>query len=135
MENWRTPWLIVFDNYDQPGEFKNISDYIPQGQSGSILFTSRHADSKRLGAVIKLTQMTEEEGVELLFRQSNEEENEYNKAEGAKIVKMLGYLPLAIDQAGAYISARSLHLSLFVKHYNERKEAVLKHTLKLWKYQ
>jgi hypothetical protein len=131
---WEKPWLMVFDNYDQPDKFKNISAYFPQGQTGSILFTSRHADSKRLGVVIRLTHMTEDEGLELLLRQSGLERNDNNNAEGIKIVKTLGYLPLAIDQAGAYISARKLPLSLFTRHYNERKEAVLKHTPTLWEY-
>lgn len=46
----------------------------------------------------------------------------------------LGYLPLAIDQAGAYISQRNLPLHRFMKHYKDRKEYVLKHTPSLWEY-
>jgi hypothetical protein len=48
--------------------------------------------------------------------------------EGKKIVKQLGYLALAIDQAAAYISIRQLPLSLFTEHYEKRKEFILKHT-------
>lgn len=55
-------------------------------------------------------------------------------AEGRKIIQKLGYLPLAIDQAGAYISARNLQLRLFAKHYDERKEVVLKYTPSFWEY-
>jgi tetratricopeptide (TPR) repeat protein len=131
---WQSPWLMVFDNYDQPSEFRNITTYIPQGETGSILFTSRHADSERLGITIKVMRMTEDEGLELLLRQSKLERNDDNSIEGKEIVEKLGYLPLAIDQAGAYISTRKLPLRLFTKHYNERKEAVLKYTPSLWEY-
>ncbi|KAH0536108.1 hypothetical protein FGG08_006994 [Glutinoglossum americanum] len=132
--SWGKPWIIVFDNYDNPSEFKNISSYFPQGRSGAILFTSRHSESARLGIVIRVTQMTEEEGTELLLRQSRLERNSDNTIDGRKIVRKLGYLPLAIDQAGAYINARELPLWRFIKHYDERKEVVLKHTPLLWEY-
>jgi len=78
--------------------------------------------------------MAEDEGLELLLCRSKLERNDINIMEGRKVVQMLGYLPLAIDQAGAYISTRRLPLQLFAKHYAERKEVVLKHTPSLWEY-
>jgi tetratricopeptide (TPR) repeat protein len=134
LEGWQMPWLMVFDNYDNVDEFRNISDYLPEGRTGTILFTSRHASSERLGSTIRLTQMTEDGSLELLLRQSKCERTDENNAEGMKIVKRLGYLPLAIDQAGAYISQRKLPLSRFIKHYEDRKEYVLKNTPLLWEY-
>jgi hypothetical protein len=47
--------------------------------------------SERLGIVIRLTQMTEDESLELLLQQSKQERTDENNAEGAKIVKKLGY--------------------------------------------
>jgi hypothetical protein len=36
--NWRTPWILVFDNYDWPGEFtiENMRKYIPTSTSVSL---------------------------------------------------------------------------------------------------
>lgn len=65
-----------------PIDLKNISAYLPQGQTGAILFTSRHAASERLGIVIKLSQMTEDESLELLLQQSKQERTDENNAEG-----------------------------------------------------
>ena len=73
---WQNPWLMVFDNYDQPSEFRDITSYLPQGKTGAVLFTSRHADSERLGVTIKVTRMAEHKGLELLLRQSKLETNE-----------------------------------------------------------
>ncbi|KAI9861251.1 MAG: hypothetical protein M1813_005424 [Trichoglossum hirsutum] len=134
LARWRSPWLMVFDNYDQPSEFKNITAYLPRGETGAVLFTSRHADSERLGVTIRVTQMTEDEGLEILLHQSKRERNDDDTKEGKEIVRKLGYLPLAIDQAGAYINARKLPPRIFTKHYDERKEAVLKHTPSPWEY-
>ena len=101
---------------------------------GAIFFTSRHAHFERLGYTIRITQMTEDESLELLLHQSKHERSYKNIAEGKKIVKKLGYLPLAMDQAGAYISTRNLPFQLFARHYDERREVVFKHTLLLWEY-
>ena len=75
--------------------------------------------------------MTKNEDLELLLHQFNQKKDEDSKAEETKIVQMLEYLLLVIDQTDAYISTQNLHISLFTKHYNEQKEAVLKHTSKL----
>lgn len=125
---------MVFDNFGQPDKFQRIADFFPQGETGSIIVTRRHGDSERLGTPIRLTIMTEDEGLELLLRQSRLEETEENVITGKPVIQRLGYLPLAIDQAGAYISVRKLALKLFVKHYEDRREAVLKHTPSLWEY-
>jgi NB-ARC domain len=51
LRNWKQRWLVVFDNYDNPLVFRThpVNHYIPVGTYGSILFTSRHQDSRRLG--------------------------------------------------------------------------------------
>jgi hypothetical protein len=43
------PWLMVFDNYDDPASFSNIRDYMPEGHYGDVLGTSRHLDTSELG--------------------------------------------------------------------------------------
>jgi hypothetical protein len=92
------------------------------GGRGAILFTSRHEDATRLGTGIKLLPLTEEEGLELLLRQSKHEKTQENITDGKKIVHMLGCLALAIDQAAAFISAQRLTLLLFPKWYQKQKK-------------
>ncbi|KAH0551461.1 hypothetical protein GP486_007324, partial [Trichoglossum hirsutum] len=133
---WQNPWLIVFDNFDKPSAFKNINmkDYFPRGKNGAILFTSRFAGAERLGHMITVTSMSESEGLELLLQRSGNNNNDDNCKVGKEIVRRLGCLALAIDQAGAYISARGLALHLYMDHYNNRKEKVLKETPEFWEY-
>lgn len=71
----RNPFLLVFDNYDHPSLFKNGLDFLPQTKNCNVLFTSRHHGSKRLGEVIPLTAMTNEEDAELLLLQANMKKN------------------------------------------------------------
>lgn len=39
--DWPDTWFLVFDNYDDPSAF-NLLDFVPQGDSGRILVTSRN---------------------------------------------------------------------------------------------
>ncbi|TVY90325.1 Kinesin light chain, partial [Lachnellula willkommii] len=136
LSSWPQAWLLVFDNFDDPNSFSNksIKDYFPQSGEGSILVTSRHADTKRLGHHLEVDTMSPEEALELLLARSSAETTEPNLHEGEAIVKRLGFHALAIDQAGAYISSRNLNLSLYLEHHNARTEKVLSEVPDMWDY-
>ena len=134
LEKWACPWLAVFDNFDQPRGIKNITDYYPRSSDGAIIFTSRNSECRRLGKTLQISGMAEYEGVELLLHRAQVSTTYENVESARPIVQKLGCLPLAIDQAGAYISARRISLSVFNEHYESRKEKVLRHTPDLWDY-
>jgi tetratricopeptide (TPR) repeat protein len=131
-----TAWLLVFDNFDEPKAFSQnpLKGYFPQGNKGLIVLTSRYAESDRLGYSVSLSDMLEEEALELLFRSSKREKNDKNIAEGKKIVNRLGRLALAVDQAGAYIKGR-IQFDAFLDHFKHRQEDVLRKTPAIWDYQ
>ncbi|TVY13428.1 Kinesin light chain, partial [Lachnellula arida] len=136
LSSWPQAWLLVFDNFDDPNSFSNksIKDYFPQSGEGSILVTSRHADTKRLGHHLEVDTMSPEEALELLLARSSAGKTESNLHEGEAIVKRLGFHALAIDQAGAYISSRNLNLSLYLEHHKARTEKVLSEVPDMWDY-
>ncbi|TVY45746.1 Kinesin light chain [Lachnellula occidentalis] len=136
LSSWPQAWLLVFDNFDDPKSFidKTIKDYFPQSGSGSILVTSRHADTKRLGPHLEVNTMSAEEALELLLARSSAERTEPNLHEGEVIVERLGFHALAIDQAGAYISSRNLNISLYLEHYNARTKKVQREVPDMWDY-
>ncbi len=128
LASWTVQWLMVFDNYDNPDTFPNIQDFIPESELGAILVTSRHPDSIELvinqrSHFIKLFGLDENNAVALLTQQSQTEES--IAADAKKIVERLGYHPLALTQAGAYIRKRKLLLSEFMDHYKRRKKIIL----------
>ena len=134
LRDWKHPWLLVFDNYDNPKAFQTstIRHYIPSGKEGRILLTSRHEDSARLGHKVEVSDMTENESLKVLLQRPplNDEESLHGK----EIAVKLGYLVLALDQAGSYLRARNLRLCDFVSHYHKRKEVILKAIPDEWEY-
>ena len=124
---------MIFDNFDSPGAFEDdILGYVPKDERGRVLFTKRHADSKRLGHRIDASLMTEDESLEPLLRRRPQ--NDHEIIHGGSIVRTLGQLALALDQAGAYNEARNLELQDFMQHYNDRREFMLKEVPDVWEY-
>jgi tetratricopeptide (TPR) repeat protein len=136
ISTWEESWLLVFDNFDDPHSFdnKSIKEYFPRGNSGSVLVTSRDVLANVLGHHIDISTMSIEEALELLFRRSDAIRSDTTLQDAQRIIKRLGFHALAIDQAGAYIRARTLDLDLFLEHYTKRREEVLIETPELWDY-
>ncbi|KAJ7704675.1 hypothetical protein B0H16DRAFT_710753 [Mycena metata] len=95
-------WLLFFDNADDPKI--NLHDFIPKCNHGNILITSRNPELRSYGAHTLVPDMEEVDATTLLLRRANIESSEENLKLGTEIVKELHYLPLAIVQAGAFIS-------------------------------
>ncbi|XDG09187.1 hypothetical protein ABKA04_008802 [Annulohypoxylon sp. FPYF3050] len=126
-------WLLVFDNYDNPTAF-DLREYIPKGPLGNVLITSRSEGLDRLGQVIRISGMTQGEAIQLLLTLLNTPENMANRIAAAKIVRRLGYLPLAIDQAGAYMKNEGIALADFLSYYEQSAKDVLESVPNLWEY-
>ena len=104
-------YAMVFDNADllSPAE---LEAYLPPGRRGNILITSCNSAMRTLTSPensLEVTEMEENDAIELLLRASclDLSSKEF-QAEASKIVKELCCLPLAIDQAGAYIAEQPL---------------------------
>ncbi|WP_216207985.1 tetratricopeptide repeat protein [Amycolatopsis aidingensis] len=93
-------WLLVLDNVDDPAE---IPPLLARAGSGRVLITSRRATGWHgLARPLDLDVLTGEESVELLTRIAAHGTEDLTGAE--ELCRELGGLPLAIEQAGAYLA-------------------------------
>ncbi|KAK7887345.1 hypothetical protein LTR67_009765 [Exophiala xenobiotica] len=130
-------WFLVLDNYDDPDHFTTIEQFIPSCGVGDILITTRSRGLEGLGKVLIVPPMTQQEGTELLLRDHPTTEVEAHQESSSKIVQRLGGLPLALDQAAAFIRYKQLRLDQldeFLTLYEAQREQVLRHTPRFWKY-
>ncbi|KIJ37186.1 hypothetical protein M422DRAFT_114969, partial [Sphaerobolus stellatus SS14] len=125
----------TLDNmFSQPsGSFKTtIVSLIGMGGAGKTqIALDRYHGLQELGQHYMLQEMDKCEGLTLLLGQHWAKENEVL---GEKIIELLGQLPLAIDQARAYISRRRLELQDFITEFNIRKADLFKDTPRIWQY-
>ena len=139
------PWLLVVDNADElqdsncPTGIKKIcrGPWQRNGNAskhGHILFTTRQ-NVKDTQSVLKLSSddclelqcFSEEEGTLFLMKRAGFRGKSLD-AEAALLTKELGALPLALEQAAAYISASPIPLSF--KDYLDKFKAVKLRLLK-----
>ncbi|KAF8622378.1 hypothetical protein AX15_007064 [Amanita polypyramis BW_CC] len=116
----RNNWLIVYDNAD--GGYDVVEKFLPPGTGGNILVTSRNRALQRitLGNSIEVDRMDEEEAISLLFKSVMlSSPSDEAKALARSIVAAIGYIPLAIDQAGAYMHAIDCDLKDYLDLYNQ----------------
>lgn len=119
-------WLLVFDNAPVSG----LAKYLPDRDNGNILYTSRHRNLQprlRPECVADVEEMEIQDAVILLLRSAQQSDYDDDTRGYAKdIVRALGFLPLAIDQAGAYIHMAPCSLDQFLGVFNEQKEVLLR---------
>ncbi|KAJ7458446.1 hypothetical protein FB451DRAFT_1372188 [Mycena latifolia] len=116
-------WLLLFDNADDPKI--NLHKFFPQCTHGNILITSRNPGLQvHAGSHALVSDMEETDAVELLLKSSAVATTTANKDTATDIVKALCYLPLAIIQAGAFIS-QSGALGQYLDLYTENRARLL----------
>ena len=110
-------WLIVFDNTDGPSP-EVVAKFIPSGNRGNILVTSRNKSMGRVTAfksLIEITEMEESDAITLLLKGSSLCLSAEHIQAAKGIVAEPGYIPLAIDQAGAYIEAGRCNINEYLR--------------------
>lgn len=100
-------WLLLLDNVTKPD---HVADLMGRISAGKLLVTSRlGAGWHRLGAsVLRLDVLSEKEAVDLLTRIVTHDGTDVDLDGAKELVRELGCLPLAIEQAGAYIHQNRL---------------------------
>ena len=122
---------MVFDNADvlSPTE---LEAYLPPGRGGNILITSRNSTMRNLTLPensLEVTEMEENDAIELLLKASYLYPSLMKlKTEASKIVKELFCLPLAIDQAGAYIASGATTIGDYLAKYSDHRKTLLSHS-------
>ncbi|KAL9045140.1 MAG: hypothetical protein Q9214_001776, partial [Letrouitia sp. 1 TL-2023] len=134
IEESRRPCLLMFDNYDDLENFKDIRRYFPTEKKHAVIVTSRHEDSVYLGDAILVSAMSSSEAVTLLFERIGQAQKAEDFKTAEIIVGRLGCLPLAISQAGAYIKSMKIPTGDFMNHYNERASSILRQVPSIWEY-
>ena len=102
-------WLIVFDNADNPSP-EEVEEFIPSGNRGNILITSRNPSMGRLVShenIIEIKEMEESDAISLLLKASHIDASPEHKKAAKRLVIELGCIPLAVEHAGAYMLLES----------------------------
>ena len=120
------PWLLVLDNADDPDI--NYSRFFPPGERGHILITSRNQNCKIYATIghHEFKDMEQDDAITLLLKAACVNITDTKLRELAKpIAKTLGYLPLALIQAGASIRQNVCSLEDYLDLYSSHRKQIL----------
>ncbi|KAK1730752.1 uncharacterized protein BDZ83DRAFT_747077 [Colletotrichum acutatum] len=126
-QNQTEEWLLVFDNNDTI----DVSNFLPPGNTGNILFTSRRKDMSPIldaNQTIPIDIMDAEDAVTLFLRASQRQQAKSEDDDdkyGQEIVHELGYLPLAIDQAGSFVCIQECSFRDYLDNFRKRRKDIL----------
>ena len=115
-------WLVIVDNVDSESLQRRILKDSEQFHRGCWLFTSRLSQWSPQVAHIDLDTFSPEEALEFLAARL---EFEINAQEAGDLSEQLGYLPLALEQAAAYMQARGQDLATYRRLLTEQPETLL----------
>ncbi|KAF2477128.1 TPR-like protein [Lindgomyces ingoldianus] len=126
VKNWLTdtncPWLVIFDNADDLEVLRHVW---PANGQGSILLTTRNASATHSPACagMQVQPFDDADGSQVLLKLVGLDVSlPENQKLAAPIARVLGGLPLALNQIGGFIVQRKLPLQDFLPLY-ERNSA------------
>jgi tetratricopeptide (TPR) repeat protein len=123
-------WLLIVDNLE---DLDLLQDVVPSPHSGHILVTTRSRHTGHIAHRVDLLPMKVDDGALLLLRRAkllnpHSTLDEVSETEGVfakKIAQEVDGLPLALDQAGAYIEETGRGLSDYVGLYQRYLSSLL----------
>jgi len=121
-------YLLLFDNAD---ELAIVEKYLPPHPIGHILITSRAHDFAVLNikGPVRLHELPADEALAFLLQRTDRENtSETECTAAADLARELGYLPLALEQAAAYIAHNEISFTDYLVAYHRlRVELLEKH--------
>jgi DNA-binding SARP family transcriptional activator/Tfp pilus assembly protein PilF len=110
--------LVVFDNAVEPAV---LAPFLPPPEGFSVLVTSRNAAWSEFGRSVAVHPFTGDEATTLLMRRTRTSDI----AAATELVTRLGFLPLAVAQAAAYIDQSAMDVRTYLDLFDTRQGQML----------
>jgi tetratricopeptide (TPR) repeat protein len=125
-------WLLLLDNADDLGVAR---EFIPAENNGHVFLTTQAQDLGAIARRVPIREMRTEEGTLFLLRRAKyiaehsplEVSEAGDRSVAEKITIQLDGLPLALDQAGAYIEETGCGLAGYLDLYRNHAPELLQH--------
>jgi transcriptional regulator with XRE-family HTH domain/tetratricopeptide (TPR) repeat protein len=133
VKNWlstHNKWLLIFDNADNA---KMISEFLPPAGNGHVLLTTQALAQGPSAQSIEVSYMGLTDGTLFLLRRAKalppetplDQTSATERTAAEEIVQILGGLPLALDQAAAYIEETGCGISDYLDRFRTQHDKLL----------
>ena len=124
-------WLLILDNVE---ERTKVRRFVPERDRGDVLITSRESVFAELGIPrgLDVGDLDREESVRfLLTRTGRKDAGPDDRSSAAELAAELGDLPLALEQAAAYIAETGAAFATYLGAYRKRRVSLLERAVGL----
>lgn len=121
VKNWleqNRKWLLIFDNVQEPDVVKR---FLPQCEGGHVIITSRNPNWGSVANRREVEVFKPKEAVEFILKRTSQND----KSSAKSLAEETGHLPLALEQAGAYIEETGISLSDYLIRYEKHRKTAL----------
>lgn len=120
-----TDWLMIADNVE---DLELLQAVLPSSRHGSFLLTTRRQIPGTLVEMLEVPPMSSEEGIALLLQRAQRSAMSIAETEAKaarEVITLLDGLPLALDQAGAYIGETGCSMTNYLQRYRSQRKQLL----------
>jgi hypothetical protein len=120
-------WLLILDNVDNEAAATAVESLLSQLSGGQVLITTRLRNWSGSVQVLDVDVLAPDDAAAFLLERTDGKRRatDGDNATAVEIGEDLGYLALALEQAGAYISQRRLSFASYRSEWQQRRAQVL----------
>jgi len=122
----QSSWLVVYDN---AGSYHEIKDFLlDELNNGHRIITTRRTEWHDKDRKLEVDVFSEEEAIAYIKKLLQRDNTPYSESEAKALIELVrevGYLPLALAQAGAYIKKRNKTIENYLTLYRAQTAAML----------
>lgn len=120
-------WLLILENVDSRSAASTVKTLLPQLLGGHVLITSQLSNWPASITVLPVDLLSPEAATDFLLTrtQGGRRTGSDDRERAHDLAHELGYLPLALEQAGAYIATLSLSFAQYGERWQRQRDAVL----------
>jgi tetratricopeptide (TPR) repeat protein len=112
-------WLLIFDNAPDAA---SVRDYIPGANTGHVIVTSRSHSWKGIANPLSVKVLPIEEAIAFMLNRTGQTDETAAKL----LAEALGCLPLALEQASAYIEATGSTIPHYLNLFQQNQQEILR---------
>jgi tetratricopeptide (TPR) repeat protein len=120
-------WLLILDNVDIPDSQERVMQIIPRLSLGRVIITSRFNNWPVEISCISIDKLTTNDSVDYLL-QTTQDKRTFSKDDDKFVTQLadnLDGLPIALEQAAAYISHKRISFQEYLDEFESSKKHVL----------
>ena len=118
-------WLLIFDSADNAEAVDAITTILPPAPGGHVIVTSRRTQWPPAFSELPIEELPTEAAADFLLERTRRERHAGTREDALTLARELGGLPLALEQASAYVLRYRVNLAEYIARLRTSRSSLL----------